>query len=115
MKTLITASILALTLAGAAQAQDMFAYMGDQDDGTSTVVIDPLNATADGYIAVYDYNAGQTGDLLGVASVTAGANNETRVQVGRPLRNDVIAYLFTGGDFTDPSQAVDSVEIDIDD
>ncbi|NBD30509.1 MAG: hypothetical protein GVY31_10800 [Alphaproteobacteria bacterium] len=115
MKTLITAGILALTVAGAAQAQNMFAYMGDQDDGTSTVVIDPFSATGDGYVAVYDHHRGETGDLLGVASIRAGANNETRVQVGRPLRNDVIAYLFVGDNFTDPSMAVDSVEIDIKD
>jgi len=115
MKTLVTAGILALTVAGAAQAQNMFAYMGDQDDGTSTVVVDPFSASGDGYVAVYDHHRGETGDLLGVASVRGGANNETRVQVGRPLRNDVIAYLFVGETFTDPSMAVDSVEIDIED
>lgn len=113
MKKLIAATILTVTVAGAAQAQNMFAYMGDQDDGTSTVVIEPLNATGDGYVAIYDHHTGEIGTLLGVASVNEGANLETRVQVGRPLRNDVIALLFIGDDFSDPSTAVDSVEIDI--
>ena len=113
MKKLIVASILAATVAGAAQAQNMFAFMGDQDDGTSSVVIEPLNLTGDGYVAIYDYHRAEVGALLGVASLQEGANGETRVQVGRPLRQDVIAFLFVGGDFMDPSQAIDSVEIDI--
>lgn len=113
MKKILAASIIAMTLAGAASAQNMFAYMGDQKDGISTVVIDPFNATDDGYVAIYDHHTGKIGKLLGVASINQGANNETRVQVGRPLRNDVIALLFTGDNFTDPSAAVDSVEIDI--
>ncbi|WP_439155022.1 hypothetical protein [Yoonia sp.] len=115
MKNIFAASILAMAVAGAgaANAQDMFAYMGDQADGISTVIIDPFNASGDGYVAVYDHHRGDVGKLLGVASVHEGANNETRVQVGRPLRNDVIALLFVGDDFSNPSEAVDSVEIDI--
>lgn len=113
MKNLIVGSILAIMVAGAAQAQNMFALMGDQDSGVGTIIINPLTATGDGFIAVYDYHTGEVGRLLGVASVDEGANNETRVQVGRPVTQDVIALLFIGDDFMDPSKAVDSVEIDI--
>lgn len=113
MKTLLSAVVMSLTLAGTAQAQNMFAHMGNQDSGTSVVTIEPLTATEDGFIAIYDYHTGVVGDLLGVASVVKGANNETRVQVGRGVRDDVIAFLFAGNDFTDPSKALDSVEIDI--
>jgi opacity protein-like surface antigen len=113
MKNLITATVLALSLSSAAQAQDMFAFMGDQDEGTSVIIINPLNATSDGYVAVYDYRTGTPGKLLGVASVVEGANAELRVQVGHTVNSDVIAYLFAGDDFTDPSTALDSVEIDI--
>lgn len=114
MKKLLAATIVAVAVASAAQAQNMFAYMGDQDDGTSTVIIDAFSATGDGYVAIYDHHTGEIGSLLGVASIHQGANAETRVQVGRPLRNDVIALLFVGDDFSDPSTAIDSVEIDID-
>jgi hypothetical protein len=115
MKNLVTAAALTFTLAGAAQAQDMFAFMGNQDEGTSVIIIEPLSATADGFVAIYDYRTGVAGDLLGVASVREGANNQTRVQIGRGVRDDVIAYLFAGNDFTDPSKALDSVKIDIED
>lgn len=114
MKKILASSILMIALAGAAQAQNMFANMSDSQDGRSTIVIEPLTASSDGYIAIYDHHRGEIGDLLGVASVSEGANLETRVQVGRTLRRDVIALLFVGDDFMDPSKAVDSVEIDID-
>lgn len=114
MKTLLTAGALALTLAGTAQAQNMFALMtNSQEENTSVVVIEPLTATADGFVAIYDHHLGVVGRLLGVAAISEGANGETRVQVGRSLQNDVIALLFTGRDFMDPSKAVDSVQIDI--
>lgn len=115
MKTLLTAATLALSLATAAQAQDMFARMeAPQDENSTVIVIDAFSATADGFVAIYDHHRGQVGELLGVASIREGANRETRVRLGHPVRNDVIALLFTGGDFMDASQAVDSVEIDID-
>jgi hypothetical protein len=114
MKTLLTTGAFILALAGTAQAQDMFAHMAaDQDENSSVIVIDPLTATADGFIAIYDHHRGEVGALLGVAAIREGSNRETRVTLGHPVTQDVIAYLFTGEDFTDPSKAVDSVEIDI--
>jgi hypothetical protein len=113
MKKLLTAAALTFTLAGAAQAQDIFAFMGNQDDGSTVITIDPLTATSDGFVAIYDYRLGEVGDLLGVASIREGANRETRVQIGRGVRADVIALLFAGDDFTDPAKALDSVKIDI--
>lgn len=114
MKNLITAAVLAVSMTGAAQAQDMFAFMGEsQDEGTSTIVIDSFSATGDGFVAIYDHHNGEVGALMGVASVREGANRETRVSLGRPVQRDVIALLFVGDDFTDPAKAVDSVEIDI--
>ncbi len=114
MKMLLTAGAFALSLSGAAYAQNMFAYMeAPQDENTSVIVINPLTATADGYVAIYDHHGGQVGELLGVASIRKGANTETHVRLGRSVKRDVIAFLFTGNDFTDPSMAVDSVEIDI--
>jgi len=113
MRSLIIAGILAMSTAGAAQAQDMFAFMTQSQDVTNTIVINPLNASADGFVAIYDYHTGQVGELLGVAKIREGANSETRVQLGGTVRNDVIAYLFAGSDFTDPAKAVDSVQIEI--
>lgn len=114
MKTFLTAGAVVLSLAGAAQAQDMFAYM-EMETGlnASVIVIEPINASGDGYVAIYDHNQGEVGRLLGVASVTEGANLETRVRLGRPVTQDAIAFLFIGDDFSDPSMAVDSIEIDV--
>jgi hypothetical protein len=115
MKTFITAAVLAVSLSGAAQAQNMFAIMSSsQDQNASVIVIQPLTATADGYVAIYDNHRGEIGRLLGVAAIQEGANLQTRVQLGRSVQRDVIALLFAGNDFTNPANAVDSVEIEID-
>lgn len=115
MKTLLTAGVFALSLSGAAYAQDMFAFMETSvDSNSSVIVIEPFTATADGFVAIYDHGAGQVGGLLGVASIQEGANFETRVRLGRTVRQDVIAFLFAGDDFSDPSKAIDSIEIDVD-
>ena len=115
MKTLLTTAALVLTMATASQAQDMFARMeAPQDENSTVIVIDAFSATDDGFVAIYDYNREVVGDLLGVASIRSGANRETRVRLGHPVRNDVIAFLFSGSDFSDPATAIDSVEINID-
>lgn len=115
MKKLIPASLLALSIAASspASAQDMFAFMAPGQDASSTIVINPLNASADGYVAVFDHHANSVGELLGVARVRQGANSEIRVQLGNTVRRNTIAFLFVGNDFMDPSKAVDSIEIDI--
>lgn len=114
MKTLLTTGAVLFALAGAANAQDMFAHMeASQDKASSVIVIDPLTASGDGFVAIYNHHRGEVGELLGVASIREGANRETRVTLGRPVRTDVIAYLFVGDDFSDPSKAIDSVEIDV--
>jgi len=93
-------------------AQNMFAQMDDSVDNASSIVIEALTATGPGFVAVYDYHAGRIGPLLGVASVNEGANNETRIQLGRVLNRDLIALLYIG-EIGDPSTAVDRVEIDV--
>lgn len=112
MKTLFAAATVAALSVTPAFAQNMFALMDDSVDSASSILIEPLNASEDGFIAVYDYNREEIGQLLGVASVTAGANTATRIQLGRQLNHDIIALLFIG-EIGDPSEAIDSVEIDV--
>ena len=114
MKNLVLASVLAIATAGAAQAQDMFAFMTQSQEANDVIVINPLNASEDGFVAIYDHTNGSVGELLGVARIRQGGNAQTRVQLGTIVRQDVIAYLFAGNDFTDPSKAIDQVEIEID-
>ena len=113
MKTLFAAAAVAALSVTPAFAQDMFAIMDDSVNNASSILIQPLTATGDGYIAVYDYHRDEIGPLLGVASVSEGANNATRIQLGRQLNHDLIALLYIG-EIGDPSQAVDQVEIDVD-
>lgn len=112
MKTLFAAATVAALAVTPAFAQNMFALMDDSVDNASSILIQPLTATGDGFIAVYDYNREEIGPLLGVASVKAGANTATRIQLGRQLNHDLIALLFIG-EIGDPADAVDSVEIDV--
>ena len=112
MIKIIATGLFLTAMTTAANAQNMFAFMGDQD-ATNTIIIEPINAEADGYVAVFDNHTGEVGELLGVARVYAGANRQLRVQTGRTIRQDVIAFLFAGDSFTDPANALDSVEIDI--
>ena len=114
MKKTILATTIAILSATAVSAQDMFARMeADVDQNSSVIVFEPLTASADGYVAVFDNHQDEVGRLLGVASVREGANSETRVVLGHPVRQDVIAFLFTGDDFMNPDNAVDSIKIDV--
>ena len=112
MKTLFAAATVAALAVTPAIAQNMFALMDDSVDNASSILIEPLNVTGDGFIAVYDYHRDEIGPLLGVASVSEGANTATRIQLGRVLNHDLIALLFVG-EIGDPSEAIDSVEIDV--
>ena len=113
MKTLFAAATVAALAVTPALAQNMFALMDDSVDNASSILIEPLTATGDGFIAVYDYHQDKIGPLLGVASVSEGANTATRIQLGRRLNHDLIALLYIG-EIGDPSEAVDRVEIDLD-
>lgn len=113
MKKIIAAGLMVVASASASFAQDMFAYMDDEEAGQNVIVIDPFTASNSGYVALYDHHNGEVGELLGATRIYQGANTQTRIQVGRGVQRDVIAFLFAGNDFSDPSRAIDSVEIDI--
>jgi len=112
MKKIASLAAVAALTAAPAFAQDMFAVMDDSVGNASSILIEPLTATGDGFIAVYDYHLGEVGDLLGAASVSEGANTHTRIQLGRVLNRDLIALLYIG-EIGNPDDAVDSIEIDV--
>jgi hypothetical protein len=113
MNKIIAAGLLVLASTTASFAQDMFAYMADEGAGQNVIVIDPFSATDSGYVALYDHHNGEVGELLGATRIYQGANTQTRIQVGRGVQRDVIAFLFAGNDFSNPANAIDSVEIEI--
>lgn len=112
MKNIIAASVLMMAMSTSAHAQDMFAYMNDQD-ASSTIVLEPFGASADGYVVIYDYHGAEIGEMLGAARVREGANSEIRVKLGQRVTRDVIAVLFAGDDISNPANGIDRVEIDI--
>ncbi len=114
MKKILVAGLLTFAAASTAAAQDMFASMESSSADATTIVIEPISVTADGFIVVYNYHGGQVGEILGMARVRAGANSETRVHLGHPVRQDALAVLFAGDDISDPSRGLDRIEIEAD-
>lgn len=77
------------------------------------IVLEPITATNEGYVVIYDYHGAEIGEMLGLARVREGANREIRVKLGQRVRRDVIAVLYSSDDISNPANAIDTVEIDI--
>lgn len=111
-KTLLPAAIVA-TLGTAALAQNAFLYQeGAQMQPATAITINGVTAEADGVVAIYDYTAGEYGDLLGMQAVFAGANADVTVPLQVPALQDVAAVLYQGGVKT-PESGLAMLEIDI--
>ena len=115
MKNFIPVCVIAFSAAfsGAAHAQDSFTLMNHSMDPTNVIELSPFNASADGYVAIYENHGGVVSNFLGATRIHAGANGTTRVNIGMDHRDNVVALLFLGNNYMDPSTAVDSFEIQI--
>lgn len=96
LHTLTLAAIASLALATTASA-DSFFSLNDQLDRTSTLELGQVRSEGAGTIHIYDYHRGQKGALLGTEAVSAGANFDVHVGVGRRPVNDVVAELVVNG------------------
>jgi len=107
-----TAAAAALTIAGsAAFANNSFGQQMDLDE-TSTIGIELVNSETAGTVVIYDYQGGEFGEVLGMAEVNAGANNDVRVILDQPAMDDVAAVLYNG-EVTTPADSAAWIEIDI--
>lgn len=115
-KTNIAAAAVAtlVATAGVATAENYFGLTMDRDEGASTITLPLVRAEADGFVAIYDYNTGEVGELLGQEMINAGANADVKVNLGEGLYNDIIAVIYAG-DVTTPADSVAWTEIEVND
>jgi hypothetical protein len=101
IKTIIAASALAASTATMASANyNYFSLVTDLDADTS-LELGIVRAAADGVVEIYDFNAGERGELLGTTEVFAGANDDVEVDILTPPQSDVLAVLKVGGEVVD--------------
>ena len=103
IKTFAIAAAATFALATTASANFTF---NEADIAGSTAELGQVSTSAAGVVSVYDYNRGVQGVLLGTEEVSAGANFDVRVNLGKRPVNDVVAVLTVGG------QVVDTLELD---
>jgi len=105
IKTFVIAAAASVALASTAAA-DAFSF-NEADVSGSTVELGQVRADAPGVISLYDFHKGEQGALLGTQDVAAGANYDVRINIGKPLVNDVVAVLTIDG------QVVDTKDFDV--
>lgn len=105
-KTLFVLAAAAVVGAATFAAAEPFNSAGNYFSQSTTVEANSVfdvalvTTTGAGTVAIYDYNAGTQGALLGQIAVNAGANADLRINLGVPPRNDVIAVLTVAGEVT---------------
>ena len=92
----IAATAIALT-ASAAAANNSLGILGDIDEQDSYINIDNVRSTGAGFVQIESLR----GDVLGVASVNAGANTDVRINLGLGATQDVVAKLVVDGAVVD--------------
>ncbi|WP_368185116.1 hypothetical protein [Aestuariibius sp. HNIBRBA575] len=100
---------LTATIAGAssALANSYFTLDANQDSG-STLDLGIVVSEVPGTVEIYDFRLGVQGKLLGTEDVHAGANRDTRVDLGSEPFGDVIAVLKS-----DSGQILATTDVDI--
>lgn len=96
IKSLAIASTAVIVMASGAAADSYFGF-GQTLPDASTVELNLVTAESAGVVEIYDFARGETGDLLGAASVNAGANSDLRIDIGSRNLTDVIAVLKIDG------------------
>lgn len=105
IKTFIIATAATVALASTASA-NAFSF-NDMELSGSTAELGQVTTDGAGVVSLYDFHRGEQGALLGSEEVSAGANFDVRVPLGKRPINDVVAVLTVDG------QIVDSYEIDV--
>ena len=101
LKILTAAAALAASTATIASANYNYFSVVTDLDAETTLDLGIVRAAGDGVVEIYDYRAGDQGELLGSTEVFAGANDDVRVDVLTPPQNDVLAVLKVGGEVVD--------------
>lgn len=115
MKNLMksTALVTALGFGTAAVADASFGFQTQVEDDSS-IMIDLVRASEPGVLAIYDYSAGEFGDLLGTVEINAGANVDVIVPLDVNAANQLAAVVYEG-EVSDPTMAAGWIELDVSD
>lgn len=116
MNTMMKTAALtaALTLGATAVAANNFGFQTTVDDSNS-IELNLVNADADGFVVVYDYNGGTFGEIIGQAPVTAGANADLLIQLDGAATAEDLAVVLYAGPITTPMEADAWIELDVSD
>lgn len=95
-KAILTAFAISAAAATTVWAEAHFAF-GDYLAPSSTLEFGMINTDSDGVLEVYDFIAGEQGDLIGSQTLHAGANPDVRVNVGHTPQQDVLAIVKVDG------------------
>jgi len=93
-KTLAAAAVVAVA-GSAAFAGPNYIFPGASNEVKSVATVDLVRADENATLQVYDFHAGERGDLLGSTNVNAGANSNVKVRLSRSATSDV-QYVLVG-------------------
>ncbi len=82
--------------------------LNEMDISGSTAELGQISVERDATVSIYSNNTGVQGALLGEVDLSAGANWDVRVPLGKRPITDVVAVLTVDG------QVIDTQEIDLD-
>lgn len=107
IKLFAAAAAVAVSTASIASANTSFFSFITDHDAANTIDLGTVVAAGQGTVEIYNYQAGEQRELLGMTPVFAGANGDVRVGIG-PVqpRWDVLAVLKVGGEVVD-TQVID--------
>ncbi len=92
MKLTTIALALTATLGATTATADAFSIIPDQEVN-SIVELGTVTAMTGGSVEIRDFRLGSAGGILGMASISAGANSDVRVNIGQEPLGDVLAVL----------------------
>jgi hypothetical protein len=106
VKTLAIAAAIAATSTAAFASGSDHIFLGEGQDVNTRVELDLVRASSAGTVDIYSFHKGVKGELLGSASLRAGAHTDVNINLKTAATTDLIAVLNIAG------SVADSVEID---
>lgn len=94
-KAFALAAGLTVAAASSLWAEAHFSF-GDYLAPSSVLELGLINTDEAATVEVYDFVAGEQGDLLGSTELHVGANPDVRVNVGIAPQNDVLVVVLSG-------------------
>lgn len=95
-KFAIASAVIAIS-ASAAAANGSFGHLDGLNEGASTYEVNLIRSADAGVVSIETL----TGDVLGTASVNAGANSNVLVPLQGSFEQDVVAKLIVNGSVAD--------------